>query len=210
MKWFGNKIAATQQISEYASRADFQDVFTTHMPQLYLLALLLVGDEVKAEQCFVGAIEDCLTRNLVFKEWVYSCSRRLVVRRAIQMSLPIQQDFHEDQVRTQAAVSPATDRWVTDILRLPLFERFVYVLSVLERYSDRECSVSLVCTPQQVIAARTRAMQRIAEFNKHTSAHLHRQPYQPETRDVVASEEIPQMQGATRNGQDSEDDSLRR
>ncbi len=191
MKWFGNKIAGTQQISEYASRADFQDVFTTRMPQLYLLALLLVGDEVKAEQCFVGAIEDCLSRNLVFKEWVYSCSRRLVVRRAIQMSLPILRGFKDEALTTaQVEIPSAVHPGLAGILQLPQFERFVYVLSVLEKYSDRECSVLLICTPQQVITARIRALQRIAGSNNPSSAHLFPQLYEPETRDVVAREQF--------------------
>src|SRR5260221_9561118 len=191
MKWFGNKIAGTQQISEYASRADFQDVFTTRMPQLYLLALLLVGDEVKAEQCFVGAIEDCLSRNLVFKEWVYSCSRRLVVRWAIQMRLPILRGFKDEDLTTaQVEIPSAVHPGLAGILQLPQFERFVYVLSVLEKYSDRECSVLLICTPQQVITARIRALQRIAGSNNPSSAHLFPQLYEPETRDVVAREQF--------------------
>jgi len=194
MKWFGNKIFGTQQISEYARRSDFQDVFTAHMPQLYLLALLLVGDEVKEERCFVAAIEDCLRRNLVFKEWVYSCSRRLVVRRAIQMSLPILRGFKdEDLTPAQVEIPAGVDPGLAGILQLPQFERFVYVLSVLEKYSDRECSVFLICTPQQVVTARIRALRRIAGSNNPSSAHLFPHLYEPETRDVDAREEVSHM-----------------
>jgi len=201
MKWFGNKIAGTQQISEYASGADFQDVFTTHMPQLYLLALLLVGDEVKAGQCFIRGIEDCVKGNPVFKEWAHSWSKRLIVRRAIQMSLPILRGFKdEDLTPAQVEIPPAVDPGLAGILQLPQFERFVYVLSVLEKYSDRECSVLLICTPQQVITARIRALQRIAGSNNPSSAHLFPQLYEPETRDVVAREQISHMQIAVPNG----------
>jgi hypothetical protein len=53
------------------------------------------------------------------------------------------------------------------VAELPAFERFVFVISVLERYSDQECSLLLNCTRGDVIAARTRALQQIS-----TSAEL--------------------------------------
>ncbi|MGA8437565.1 MAG: hypothetical protein WB762_26895 [Candidatus Sulfotelmatobacter sp.] len=46
------------------------------------------------------------------------------------------------------------------VLQLEAFERFVYVMSVLERYSDLDCSV-LGCARRNVIAARIRALQQI-------------------------------------------------
>jgi hypothetical protein len=45
------------------------------------------------------------------------------------------------------------------LLQLEPFERFVYVMSVLERYSDLDCSVLLGCARRDVIAARMRALQ---------------------------------------------------
>jgi hypothetical protein len=47
------------------------------------------------------------------------------------------------------------------ILELPAFERFVFVMSVLEHYSDQECSLLLGCTRADVLAARTRALRQI-------------------------------------------------
>jgi DNA-directed RNA polymerase specialized sigma24 family protein len=47
------------------------------------------------------------------------------------------------------------------ILELPSFERFVFVMSVLEHYSNQECSLLLGCTRRDVIAAQTRALQQI-------------------------------------------------
>ena len=47
------------------------------------------------------------------------------------------------------------------VLRLEPFERFVYVMSVLERYSDPDCSVILGCARRDVIAARIRALEQI-------------------------------------------------
>jgi DNA-directed RNA polymerase specialized sigma24 family protein len=47
------------------------------------------------------------------------------------------------------------------ILELPSFERFVFVMSVLERFSIQECSLLLGCTRRDVIAAQTRALQQM-------------------------------------------------
>ena len=47
------------------------------------------------------------------------------------------------------------------VIELPPFERFVFVLSVLERYSDQECSLLLNTNRGEVTAARTHALQSI-------------------------------------------------
>jgi len=46
---------------------------------------------------------------------------------------------------------------------LPAFDRSVFVISVLERYSDQECSLLLNCTRADVMAARIRAIQQIGK-----------------------------------------------
>jgi DNA-directed RNA polymerase specialized sigma24 family protein len=45
------------------------------------------------------------------------------------------------------------------ILALPDFERFVYVLSVLEGWSDQECATLLEVSPQQIEDARLHALR---------------------------------------------------
>ena len=45
------------------------------------------------------------------------------------------------------------------ILGLPEFERFVYVLSVLEGCTDQQCAALLGVSPQQIEEARLRALQ---------------------------------------------------
>ncbi|MEY2393717.1 MAG: hypothetical protein QOF94_62, partial [Acidobacteriaceae bacterium] len=53
------------------------------------------------------------------------------------------------------------------ILRLNAFERFVFVMSVLEKQSDADCSALLRCSPRDVIIARELALERLA--NTHNS-----------------------------------------
>jgi hypothetical protein len=47
------------------------------------------------------------------------------------------------------------------VLQVEPFERFVDVMSVLERYSDLDCFVFLGCARRDVIAARIRALQQL-------------------------------------------------
>src|SRR2546425_8686857 len=56
---------------------------------------------------------------------------------------------------------------IASVLALEDFDRFVFVMSVLERYPDKECSDLLGCSEQDVREARMRALQQIAEYTKH-------------------------------------------
>ena len=72
----------------------------------------------------------------------------------------------------RVAGDPARDRpEITAILKLPTFERFAFVMSVLEGYSDHECALHLACMRADVTAARTRALEQMRK-----SAELHRTP----------------------------------
>ena len=51
---------------------------------------------------------------------------------------------------------------ITAVLGLQPFERFVYVMTVLEGYSDQDCSLLLGCARRDVLAARSRALQQTA------------------------------------------------
>lgn len=62
------------------------------------------------------------------------------------------------------AIAPEDPRF-SAILSLPDFERFVYVLSVLEGYTDQQCASLLGVTEQQIEDARLHALQH---FWKHT------------------------------------------
>jgi hypothetical protein len=42
------------------------------------------------------------------------------------------------------------------------FERFIFIMSILEKYSVHECSLLLGCHRQDVISARTAAIRHLA------------------------------------------------
>jgi DNA-directed RNA polymerase specialized sigma24 family protein len=150
----------------YASRADFRRIFDEDMSGLYLLSLLLTADREKAEQCFVSGLEDAVEGNPVFKEWARSWARRAIIQNAVRV-------IHTRPVEGGSRLSPASVNGngktppaeqqveIAAVLALEPFARFVYVMTVLERYSDQECSVLLGCARRDILTARTRAFQQI-------------------------------------------------
>jgi DNA-directed RNA polymerase specialized sigma24 family protein len=141
---------------DYAMPADFCRMFEDRLDRLYTLSLLLTADRHQAEQCLVAGLDDCLQGSPVFREWAHSWARRTVVKNAIRMISPLR-----NEAEPAAGISePLT--LAAAITSLKPFDRFVYVLSVLEKYSDRECSMLLDCTVEKIVNARIRALQRIA------------------------------------------------
>lgn len=155
------------------------------MNRLYLLAYLLTKDRTTAQKCFVRGLDDSLRGNPVFKEWARSWARRMVLQNAIQMVGPRAGSNPAHAVSTQngrhAMTIPAE---IEAIVGLPDFERFAFVMSVLERCSDQECAVLLGCSRADVIAARTRALQQIG-----SSAELHRKLVGPDVAEQGADKQ---------------------
>ena len=50
------------------------------------------------------------------------------------------------------------------VLGLADFERFVFVLCVLERYREHECALLLNCSASEVREARAQAIEELADF----------------------------------------------
>jgi len=53
---------------------------------------------------------------------------------------------------------------VSAILKLAPLERFVFVMSTLEGYSDHDCSILLDCARRDVTGARARALQQLGSL----------------------------------------------
>ena len=156
----GARQIANQRPTPYATSADFCRIFREDMNRLYLLSFLLTGDQSMAEKCFVRGLEDAGKGNPVFREWARSWARRTIIQKAIEMIRP-----RPTNVRTAEAPeigrAGAEPPEIAAIVELPAFERFAFVMSVLERISDQECSLLLDCSRNEVNAARVAALQRI-------------------------------------------------
>lgn len=157
MTWLQQINSAKDKANEYATREDFCRVFTENLDRLYRLSLLLTGDTTKAEQCFVAALEDSAKPNALFKDWARSWAKRVIIKNAIHALQP-----HPGTTGSAIAGSPQRRSAAQNLLALGDFERFVFVMSVLERYSDEECSVLLGCSPQEIQTARIRALGQLA------------------------------------------------
>jgi DNA-directed RNA polymerase specialized sigma24 family protein len=167
------KRVRTLLANHYATVQDFCSAFSEGMNELYQLAFLLTADRQLAERCFVSGLEESVTSNRVFKEWALSWARRTIIQNAIRELMP-----HPPMASSGAFTAahsigelPGLNRHFTLdwILALGDFDRFVFVMSVLESYSDQDCALLLDCSPQQVEEARVRA---VTQFTG-TTAPMH-------------------------------------
>jgi DNA-directed RNA polymerase specialized sigma24 family protein len=141
--------------AQYATRPDYCQIFQADMHPLYLLAFLLTTNHSRAEQCYAESMENVITGNPVSREYARFWIKHNVILSAIRMV------FSEStQLQDRDTWHEAPLRCVTDtVTRLAPLVRFVFVMSVLERYSEHECSRLLNCTVGDVIDARSHALR---------------------------------------------------
>jgi DNA-directed RNA polymerase specialized sigma24 family protein len=170
--WKHNQIANTKN-AEYANAEDFCQIFDKDMSSLYLLSLLLTGNHEKAEQCFVSGLENAVNRNRVFKEWARSWARRVIIQNALYIMKPRPGVEIEALNSTSIEVNRKAELdEIAAVLGLKPFDRFVFVMSVLEGYSEHDCSILLVgCSRRDVRAARIRALQQLGNVTEFLRAH---------------------------------------
>jgi hypothetical protein len=147
----------------YAAGTDFWNILTDEMHSLYLLSFLLTADLDKAGQCFASGMGECEEEIGVFMAWAQARARRTILNHAIWMIKPAP-ELAEDFSSALRKGSTTTERikLFDAILGLNTFERFVYVMSVLEKQSDDDCSTLLRCSRRDVIIARALALERLA------------------------------------------------
>ena len=146
--------------ADYAQLADFCEVLRKDMKPFYLLAFLLTANHKNAEQCFASTVEKGCKENRVFKPWVRSWIRRCLIEEAIHTVFSCSGRTGEQQREVRG--DPRVSNVVNAVTALPALERFVFVMSVLEGYSSRECSLLLKCAMNTVIELRVRALCRLA------------------------------------------------
>jgi DNA-directed RNA polymerase specialized sigma24 family protein len=158
----------------YATREEFNNVFHEDMNGLYQLSFLLTGDHEKAEKCFVAGIEDCVKENRVYREWARSWAKRMIVENAIRelkprpsvpsFSPPATVFSHSEQSSGSGGHFD-----LETVLKLGDFERFVFVMSVMEIYSLHECALLLGCSVLEIRQARVHALEELASSGQVVS-----------------------------------------
>jgi hypothetical protein len=162
----------------YATKDDFQRLFAREMIDLIRLSLHLTADAKKAESCLVLALRECLANCAVSKEWALVWARRKVVCNAIRLVLgkevttpngiPCETGPDSNLQPGEYRIEALRDSLA--ILALPDFDRLVFVICVLERYSIMDCALLLNRTPKDVNEARVRAIYQVVtaeERNRH-------------------------------------------
>jgi hypothetical protein len=150
-----------ERATPHLTVTDFFSIFNEEMHSLYLLGFLLTADHDKAEECLVSAMGECVEGVGVFTDWARSWTRGAVLKRAIQMIMPAPE--HADTVpliSLKRSDMPADNNPFAAILLLDAFERFVFVMSILEGQSDEQCAVLLRCSRRDVTIARVLALKR--------------------------------------------------
>jgi hypothetical protein len=150
-----------EERTPYPTVTDFLRTFNEEMRSLYLLSFLLTADHDKAEQCLVSAMGECAEGIGVFTAWARSWTRGAVLKHAIQMIKPAPEHTdHVSFVSLKRSATPAENNPFAAILLLDAFERFVFVMSIVEERSDEECAILLRCSRRDVMMARVLALKR--------------------------------------------------
>lgn len=154
--------------NRYATCEDFRKIFDEDLHGLYQLSFLLTGNHQKAEGCFVAGIEDCVKANQVFREWARSWAKRMIVENAIRELNPRRERCNSPALlptvfsRNQQPSGPIGYFDLDAMLALADFERFVFVLRVLERYPVLECALFLGCSSSEIREVCAQAIEKLA------------------------------------------------
>jgi DNA-directed RNA polymerase specialized sigma24 family protein len=158
-----------EHANRYASHEDFHTIFNEDLKELYQLSFLLTRDPARAERCLVSGLKDCSTGNPVFREWARSWAKRAIIQNTIRelKPRPSQSNSHLSRAMfsdvDQSSRGSGGHLEIDTVLRLAVFDRFVFVMSVLEHYSEHDCALLLGCSAGDIREARTRALKELAD-----------------------------------------------
>jgi hypothetical protein len=160
-----NKPKIANFSADYAKHADFCDLLKNDTKSLYLLAFLLTANHQESEQCFVWAVEEAFKEQAVFKEGARSWLKRRLIKNAIEIVWHASDRNGQKRDLWSGGQRDAQRECEIDIVtKFAAFERFVFVISILERYSNWDCSLLLGCNMNKVTQARMRALRRLPDL----------------------------------------------
>ena len=156
----------------HATPDDFQQLFAMEMDDLFGLSFRLTVDAEKAESCLIRAMRECFDSSCqVLKKWAGNWVRRAVIRNAIRQVLDKENTLYDGifcDIGSEFYLQPSQYR-VEElreslaVLDLPDFDRLVFVICVLERYSILDCALLMKKSPNDVNDARVRAINQVIE-----------------------------------------------
>lgn len=158
-----------QQTNQNASGEAVYSVSSEDRNSLYQLSFLLTRDHETAERCFVAGLANPVRGNRAFNQWAHAWAKRIVIENAIRELKPQPRVARPNPCATVFPYCGELSRTrdghfeVDAILALKDFERFVFVMSVLERYSEHDCSHFLDCPVLEIRQARSRALEKLID-----------------------------------------------
>lgn len=150
-------------LHEYVVTSDWEDEFTDKMNCLYLLSFLVTADRQIAETCFSKALDEYVESQVGFMDWAKDDGRRAVIRNAVKIVRPAPKQAYSWLFHTTArSLASAAYQPFAAITSLSAFERFVFVMSVLEAIPEEDCAALLNCSLEDVAIGRELAERIIA------------------------------------------------
>lgn len=150
---------------DYATAGDFDRIFQEEQSSFYALAFLLTANHQHAEQCVVSGIDDASRGSSVFREWAASWAKRAVIKNAIRLIFSPENNLQPEPWNQ----GEPEDRIMIDtVTALEPFERFVFVMTVLEGFSDRDCSILLSRATEEVRQTRERTLDQLQRASSET------------------------------------------
>jgi hypothetical protein len=197
-----NRNKAETLRAELATSTDFCRALTENMEHLYLLAFLLTANHGLAEQCLLAPMQEHLEQLTVFKEWAAVWTKHVVIQKAALIVFP---ERAQNGVRELWRPEPERRRFspIDVVTELADIERFVFVLSMIEGYSDASCGNLLHRSLGCVREAKTAALLRFSWLENIDGQDLEKQECPPGhktlelKRNSKLLETILQLRGAT-------------
>ena len=114
----------------------------------------------------------------MFREWARTWAKRVIVENAIRElkprpSLPGPSPSATAFSRSEQSNGSGAHFDPETVLGLGDFERFVFVMSVLENYSDHECAILLGCSVWEVRQGRVHALEELARSSQVNAERAH-------------------------------------
>ena len=151
--------------AEYAKHDDFCGALKDDTEPLYRLAFLLTANHKDSEQCFVSTVEQAFDEQTVFKEWARSWMKRRLIETAIAIVSPASSRNGQNRDFWGAAQHDTQRECEFDaVTKLDPFERFVFVMSIVERHSNWDCALLLGCSMNRITHARMSALRRLPDL----------------------------------------------
>lgn len=150
-------------LHEYGPGTEYADMFIEQMNYLYLFSFLLAADREIARKCFSLALDEYADAPGGFMDWVKQEGRRAVLRNAIRMIRPVPtRAYSWSLVEVAQPLTVAARQPFAAITSLSAFERFVFVMLLLEGLPEDECAILLNCGAQDIAIGRELARNIIA------------------------------------------------